>query len=107
MLFKRFKHNYPEEMRIEKFENIEQESFEIKPKDLDFIKETIVKTLSKRSYSIVEYIIENAKTDENFFEEFIGFLKRNYSRQEIIQIAIRNILLEECKKLFDCTSKFS
>ncbi|MFH8087038.1 MAG: hypothetical protein QW609_04435 [Candidatus Aenigmatarchaeota archaeon] len=47
---------------------------------------------------LIEELIFKVKSDEEFFNEFISFLKR-FGKREILLRIVRKILLDSCKNL--------
>lgn len=48
--------------------------------------------------SFVEELVFKVKNDEEFFREFVSFLKR-FGKREILLRIVREILLDSCKNL--------
>jgi hypothetical protein len=63
--------------------------------------EVFLKILRKvflRQNLFVKEIVENIKTDDEFFNEFVNFLEKNYERREIILLALKRIIFESVEK---------
>jgi hypothetical protein len=62
----------------------------------EFLK--ILRKIFLRQNPFVKEILENIKADDEFFDEFINFLEKNYERREIILLALKKIIFESVEK---------
>jgi len=62
----------------------------------EFLK--ILRKIFLRQDPFVKEIVDNIKNDDEFFNEFVNFLEKNYERREIILSALKRIIFEAAEK---------
>jgi hypothetical protein len=65
----------------------------------EFLK--ILRKIFLRQNPFVKEILENVKTDEEFFHEFLNFVEKNYEKREIILLALKRIVFESAEKIMN------
>ena len=65
----------------------------------EFLK--ILRKIFLRQDPFVKEILENVKTNEEFFHEFLNFVEKNYEKREIILLALKRIVFESAEKIMN------
>jgi len=65
----------------------------------EFLK--ILRKIFLRQNPFVKEILENVKTNEEFFHEFLNFVEKNYEKREIILLALKRIVFESAEKIMN------
>jgi hypothetical protein len=65
----------------------------------EFLK--ILRKIFLKQDPFVKEMLENVKTDEEFFHEFLNFLEKNYEKREIILLALKRIIFESAEKFMN------
>jgi hypothetical protein len=65
----------------------------------EFLK--ILRKIFLRQNPFVKEILENVKTDEEFFHEFLNFVEKNYEKREVILLALKRIVFESVEKIMN------